>query len=67
MIVIQQHEGGVRAESFIMGQDTPAGGSLDPYLTTIGEIARRTGLNFLPQMEKNAQAALEAQQNSTVW
>ena len=67
MIVVQQHEGGVRAEAFIMNQEAPASGPLDPYLTTISEIEHRTGLNFFPKMEKQAQTALESQKNSSVW
>ncbi len=67
MIIVQQHEGGVRAEAFIMGQDTPASGALDPYLTSVGEIERRTGLKFFPKLEKQAQTALETQINSAVW
>ena len=67
MIIIQQHEGGVRAEAFIMGQEIPASGSLDAYLATVSEIEGRTGLNFFPKLEKQAQAALETQKNSSVW
>jgi endonuclease G len=67
MIVLQQHEGGVRAEAFIMDQDAPARGSLDPYLTSIDEIEKRTGLDFFPQMEKQSQAKLEAEKASAAW
>lgn len=67
MIVLQQHEGGVRAEAFIMNQETPASGSLDPYLTTISEIEGRTGLSFFPKLEPAARAALENQSNGAVW
>ncbi len=67
MIVIQQHESGVRAQGFIIDQEAPASGALDPYLTSIGEIEHRTGLNFFPKLEKKAQAELEAQQPSSVW
>lgn len=67
MIVVQQHEDGVRAEGFIIDQEAPASGSLDPYLTSIGEIEHRTGLNFFPKLEKQAQAQLEDQRPSSVW
>ena len=67
MIVIQQHEGGVRAEGFIMDQDLPASGSLDPYLVSIREIERRTGLEFFPKLERAAQAQLEDAAPSSVW
>ncbi len=67
MIIVQQHEGGVRAEAFVIDQEAPAHGSLDNYLTTVGDIEHRTGLNFFPKMEKEAQAQLEAQTNNSVW
>jgi endonuclease G len=67
MIILQHHEGGVRAEAFIMDQETPERGSLARYLTSIDEIERRTGLDFFPQMEKEAQAQLESQTAPAVW
>ena len=68
MIVLQQHEGGVRAEGFIMDQDTPASGSLAPYLVSIREIERRTGLEFFPKLEPAAQTQLEeASPPASVW
>ena len=67
MIVLQQHEGGVRAEGFVMGQDVPASGSLAPYLVSIGEIERRTGLEFFPKLARAAQDQLESAVPSDVW
>ncbi len=67
MIILQTHEGGVRAEGFIMGQETPSEGSLDDYVANIGEIERRTGLNFFPNLEKNAQTQLEQQNATAAW
>ena len=67
MIVIQQHEGGMRAQGFVFDQEAPASGSLDRYLTSIGDIEHRTGLNFFPKLEKKAQAQLEDQKPSSAW
>lgn len=67
MIVIQQHEGGVRAEAFIMDQNAPTSGSLEPYLVSIREIERRTGLDFFPKLERAAQDQLETPASSSVW
>ena len=67
MIIVQQHEGGVRAEAFIIDQEAPAEGSLDGYLTSVADIEHQTGLSFFPKMEKQAQAQLEAQKSGSVW
>ncbi len=67
MIIVQQHEGGVRAEAFIMDQELPEHGTLAPYLVSIREIERRTGLNFFPKLEKSAQDQLETPTSSSVW
>ena len=67
MIVIQQHEGGVRAEGIIIDQEAPSNGSLDNYAATVGEIEHRTGLNFFPKLEPQAQTQLETQPASTLW
>ena len=67
MIIVQQHEGGVRAEAFIIDQEAPAEGSLDSYLTSVADIEHQTGLSFFPQMERQAQAQLEAQKSPSVW
>ncbi len=67
MIVVQQHEGGVRAEGFILDQETPASGPLAPYLVSIREIERRTGLDFFPKLERAAQDQLETPTPSALW
>lgn len=67
MIVIQQHEGGVRAEGFILDQEVPASGALTPYIVSIREIERRTGLKFFPKLGRNAQDRLEAPTPTAVW
>ena len=67
MIVIQQHEGGVRAQAFVIDQEAPGSGSLDPYLTTVADIEHRTGLSFFPKLDRQAQEQLEQQKPSSVW
>ncbi|MFT3868242.1 MAG: DNA/RNA non-specific endonuclease [Nibricoccus sp.] len=67
MIIIDENEGRVRAEAFIFPQDTPAEIESGRYLTSIDEIERRTGLDFLNQLPAEAQNALEARVVSRVW
>lgn len=66
MIVVDESEGRVRAQAFLFPQDA-AGGSLEPYLTTIDEIERLTGLDFLAALPDAAEAALESRRASRVW
>ena len=49
MIVVQQHEGGVRAEGIVIDQEAPSSGSLDNYVVSIADIEHRTGAEFFPQ------------------
>ncbi len=67
MIILQQHEGGVRAEGFIFDQEAPSQGSLDDYVIGIDEIERRTGLKFFPKLEKSTQTQLEQQPSASAW
>ena len=67
MIVIQHHEGGVRAEGIIIDQEAPASGSLDNYVVSIGDIEHRTGLKFFPKLEAPSQAQLESQAPASLW
>ena len=67
MIVIQQHEGGVRAEGIVIDQEAPSSGSLDNYVVSIGDIEHRTGLNFFPKLEPQAQTQLENQSPAALW
>lgn len=66
MIVVDESEGRVRAQAFLFPQDA-AGASLEPYLTTIDEIERLTGLDFLAALPDAAEAALESRRASRVW
>jgi len=67
LIVIDENEGRVRTEAFVIPQETS--GEADPgaYLTSIDEIERRTALNFLSQLPDETENALEARVASRVW
>ncbi len=66
-IVAQWHEGGVRAEAFVVAQEVTSHGSFSPYLTTVGEVERQTGLRFFPNLEDAAHDQLAAQQPRNAW
>ncbi|MDF3057564.1 MAG: endonuclease [Rariglobus sp.] len=67
MIVIDESDGRVRSQAFLFPQETPGGAGLEKFVVSIDEVERRTGLNFLPELEDAAEAALEAKRVSGVW
>jgi endonuclease G, mitochondrial len=67
MIIVDENDGRVRAAAFIFPEDTPADAPLGNYLTTIDEIERRTGLDFLAELPDAAENALEARKLDRVW
>lgn len=66
-IVIDENEGRLRTLAFLVPQETPATADPARFLTTIGEIQRRTGLDFLAELEDAAEQAVEAARAEKVW
>lgn len=67
MIVVDEMEGRVRALAFVMNQDATEQLPLENALTTVDEIERRTGLDFLHALPDEAESALEGRKASRVW
>lgn len=67
MIVVDESDGRVRAEAFVFPQETPASSPIDNYLTSIDEIERRTGLDFLGELPDEAENTLEARKVERAW
>jgi endonuclease G len=67
LIVIDENEGKLRTLAFIVPQEAPAEADPERYLTRIEEIQRRTGLDFLPELDDASQKQVEAQKASRVW
>lgn len=55
------------AVAFIMPQDVRGDESLKDYLVSIDEVEARTGLNFLPELPENQEAAWEASAGVGDW
>lgn len=66
-IVIDEVEGRLRTIALIIPQEAPADASLERYLTTIAEIQRRTGLDFLSELADDHEKAVEEQKARRVW
>jgi endonuclease G len=67
MIVIDENEGKLRTLAFLVPQEVPAEADPARYLTTIAEIQRRTGLDFLSEIEDEAERQIEAQKAARLW
>jgi endonuclease G len=67
MIVVDESDGRVRAEAFIFPQEAPASMRMDDCLTSIDEVERRTGLDFLGDLPDEAENALEAKRVERAW
>lgn len=67
MVLLDEHEGGVRAIAFLFPQDAPADAPLAHYLTSVDRIESLTGLDLFPELPDSAQAVLEAKTAERVW
>ena len=66
-IIAQWHERGVRAEAFVVEQEVNSRGSFSPFLTTIADVERQTGLRFFPELDPAAHDKLAAQKPGSAW
>lgn len=67
MIVIDENEGRLRTLAFLVPQETRAEAGAGQFLTTIAEIQRRTGLDFLNELEDAAEREIEGARAGRVW
>ncbi len=67
LIVVDENEGGLRTMAFIIPQEIPPHGDPARFLTTIEEVQRRTGLDFLRELEDSAEKQVEQAMASRVW
>lgn len=67
LIVVDENEGKLRTLAFVVPQDVPAEAAAERYVTTIDEIEQRTGLDFLSELEDEAERAVEMARAGRVW
>lgn len=67
LIVIDENEGKLRTLAFVVPQDAPPSADPERYLTSVAEIQRRTGLDFLSELDDAAEAQVEGQRATRVW
>ncbi len=67
MVLLDEHEGRLRAMAFVFPSETPADAAPSAFLTSIDRIEVRTGLDLFPELPDAAEAALEARIAPRVW
>ncbi len=67
LIVIDEQEGKLRTLAFIVPQEAPASADPEKYLASIDDIQRRTGLDFLSELDDPSEHAVESQRAARVW
>ena len=67
LILIDENEGRLRTLAFLVPQEASAEADPARYLTTIGEIQRRTGLDFLSELDDESERQVENQRAGRVW
>lgn len=67
MIVLDEVEGRLRAQSFVFPQEPDAGAPLAAYGSSIDAIEQLTGLDFLTEFDPQAVASLEARVTRSAW
>ena len=66
-IVVDELAGTPRALAFIMPQDAPLKAKPERYLTSIDEIERQTGLDFLTQLDDTLEERIESAREGALW
>ncbi|CAM3068288.1 DNA/RNA non-specific endonuclease [Rariglobus hedericola] len=67
MIVIDESDGRIRAQALIFPQEAPAGADARRFVVSIDEVERRTGLDFLTELDAVAEDSLESKHVDRVW
>ena len=62
-----QEDGTMKSLAFMIPQNAKPYDSLEKYLVSIDEIEAASGLDFLPNLEKNQEIHLEKQKSVTGW
>ena len=67
MMMIDEREGRVRAQAFILPQEAPPDAAAADFLTSIDEVERRSGLDVLHELPDDAEAILESVRAARPW
>jgi endonuclease G len=67
MVMLDEHEGRVRTQAFVIPQDAPVDAPPDRYLTSIDHIEELTGLDLFPDLPDAVEAVIESKTADRVW
>lgn len=67
ILVSEDKDGKVQTLAFLMPQKLSETDTPDKYLTSIDEIEKKTGLDFLAQLPDDVEAKLEAEKADKMW
>lgn len=67
LIVVDENEGKLRTLAFLVPQEAPHEADPARYLVSIDEIQRRTGLDFLSELDDAAERQVEQGKATRVW
>jgi endonuclease G len=67
LIVVDENEGRLRTLSLLVPQDAPTSADPARYLVSIEEIQRRTGLDFLSELDDVSEKQVEQVKPARVW
>lgn len=67
LIVVDENEGRLRTLSLLVPQDAPTSADPARYLVSIEEIQRRTGLDFLSELDDVSEKQIEQVKPARVW
>lgn len=67
LIVVDENEGKLRTLAFIVPQDASSETDFGRYLASIDDIQRRTGLDFLSELDDAAERQVEQLRAARVW
>jgi endonuclease G len=67
LIVVDENEGRLRTLALLVPQEVPASADPERYLTTIDEIQRRTGLDFLAELDDASERQVEQVRAARLW
>lgn len=67
LIIVDENEGKLRTLAFLVPQEAPAGADPEPFLTNIDEIQKRTGLDFLSELDDPSERVVESHRAVRVW
>jgi endonuclease G len=66
-IQVDEHEGGLRLQAFVLKQDAAPTEKLGVFLTSVDEIERLSGLDFFAELDDAVESTLEAARPARPW